>query len=103
MSDVCNQNDVWIDRITNVIVDAWSFDYPAVPLGYYESNGDVENEDESFPIIGLGDFFSHDSLLVNCSYSKYQPLTLHTIETKTTIISIYRIKKKYRRDMVWMC
>jgi hypothetical protein len=54
----------------------------------------VENEDESFPIIGLGNFFSHNSLLVNCSYSKYEPLAIHTIETKTTIISIYHIKKK---------
>jgi hypothetical protein len=56
--------------IEKALMDAVSFDYPTVPLGFYcvydinELDDDVENGNVSFPVIGFGDFFFFDLLLL---------------------------------------
>jgi hypothetical protein len=58
------------DSITDVLVESVSFDYPRVPRGFYcvydinELNDDVENENKIFPMIGLGDFFFFNLLIL---------------------------------------
>jgi hypothetical protein len=58
------------DPVMEALVDAMLFDYPTAPRGYYcvcdinEMNDDVENENKCDSIIGWGDFFSFDLLLL---------------------------------------
>jgi hypothetical protein len=52
------------------LVECMSFDYPTAPRHFYcvydinELNDDVSNENKSFPVIGLGDFFFFNLLLL---------------------------------------
>ena len=77
---------------TKALADAMLFDYPTAPRGYYyvydinEMNDDVENESEFNPMIGWGDFFAFDLLLLlvipnNCS------ITIRTCTAFGCIIS----------------
>ncbi|CAM4894670.1 unnamed protein product [Rotaria socialis] len=58
------------DPVAKSIEDAVSFDYPTAPYGFYfskdinELNDDVEYKDEYTSIIGWGDFFAYDLLLL---------------------------------------
>ncbi|CAF3360143.1 unnamed protein product [Rotaria socialis] len=58
------------DPITDALADAMLFDYPTAPRGYYcvsdinEMNDDMENENECNSMIGWGDVFAFDLLLL---------------------------------------
>lgn len=58
------------NSITEALVECMLSDYPTALPGFYcaydinELNEDVENEDADFSVIGLGDFFYFDLMLL---------------------------------------
>ena len=58
------------DPILEALVESMSFDYPTAPRNFYclydlnEVTDDASNENKSFPVIGFGDFFYFNLLLL---------------------------------------